>query len=476
MSQAGLLKFSSGNLPPDVPTTFVANVGSATPVAHVLNILGTYVAAGSIPVETTASGNTLTVDVQISQGIAASDISKIGLSAFDSSAFSVDANGFVKLVGGGVSMTNIDVDAHTAPGTDPVVPSGGNIIMTGAQVASGTIGTNVIRTDSLAANTVTIEIQRSASVAAGDMTKNGVSHFNSSQFSVDASGFVTLAGGGIAIDSIGTQTGTNPIAPTAAGLVTINGAVVAAGTNPVRSDGTGANTMALEVQISQAIAATDATKIGLCNFDSSKFTVDANGFVSTSGTGIAQTITGDSGGALSPTAGNWNILGSGSITTSGAASTLTVQLTGLTNHALLIGAGTTTITKLGAGSTGQILQTNTTADPTWSTATYPSTATGIGTILRADGTNWVATTATYPATTTINRVLFSSANNVISEISTAIDGVMITSHTGVPSVLANSGTAGWVLTANSGAPPSWQAAGGGASLSDYTDVLLLGGM
>ncbi len=92
---------------------------------------------------------------------------------------------------------------------------------------------------------------------------------------------LALAGGGTAVDSIGTQTGTNPIAPTAAGLVTINGAVVAAGTNPVRSDGTGANTMALEVQISQAIAATDATKIGLCNFDSTKFSVDANGFVTT---------------------------------------------------------------------------------------------------------------------------------------------------------------------------------------------------
>jgi len=381
MSQAGRLKVTSGTLPPDVPTTFVADVGTATPVAHILNILGTSTVAGSIPVETTASGNTLTVDIQKSQAIASTDATKIGLAAFDSSSFSVDANGFV-----------------------------------------------------------------------------------------------TFHGGATGISSIGTQTGTNPISPTAGGLVTINGAVVSAGTNPVRSDGTSSHTMAIEVQISQALAAADATKIGLCNFDSAKFTVDANGFVSTSGTGIAQTITGNSGGALAPTAGNWNILGTGSITTSGAGSSLTAQLTGLTNHALQIGAGTATLTQLGAGSTGQVLQTNTSADPTWSTATYPSTATGTGTILRADGTNWVATTATYPNTTTINRVLYSSANNTISEITTAIDGVMITSHTGVPSILANSGTPGWVLTANSGAPPSWQAASGGLSSSDYTQVLLLGGM
>lgn len=134
-----------------------------------------------------------------------------------------------------------------------------------------------------------------------------------------------LAGGTTAIDSIGVQTGTNPIVPTAAGLVTINGATVAAGTNPVRTDGTGANTMAIEVQISQALAATDATKIGLCNFDSARFTVDANGFVTLNSSGVAETITGDSGGALSPTAGNWNILGRSGSKTSGATSTLTIK-------------------------------------------------------------------------------------------------------------------------------------------------------
>jgi hypothetical protein len=94
-----------------------------------------------------------------------------------------------------------------------------------------------------------------------------------------------LAGGEQAIDSIAVQTGTSPIVPTIAGLVTINGAVVAAGTNPVRSDGTGANTLAIEVQISQALAAADATKIGLSNFDSASFAVAATGFVTMAGGG-----------------------------------------------------------------------------------------------------------------------------------------------------------------------------------------------
>lgn len=180
---------------------------------------------------------------------------------------------------------------------------------------------------------------------------------------------VSLAGGSTAIDSIAVQTGTSPVVPTVAGLVTINGATVAAGTNPVRTDGTGANTLAVEVQISQAIAATDATKIGLCNFNSAQFTVDANGFVSTSGAAIPNTITGNSGGALSPTAGNWNILGDGSITTSGSVSTLTAQLTGLTNHSVLVGAGTSTITKLAVGTNGQVLIGATGADPAFASLT-----------------------------------------------------------------------------------------------------------
>jgi len=277
MSQVSLIDIEGNN--PQIPTEFVADIGSAIPLANVLEILGTSVVAGVTPVETTGSGNTITVEVQTAQAVAASDATKIGLANFDSSTFGVDANGFVTLVAGGGSITDINVDASTAPGTDPVVPSLGVITMTGAQVAAGVVGTNVIRSDSLAANTVTLEIQRAAAVGASALINNGVSHFNAAQFSVDSNGFVSLGGGGLAIDAIGTQTGTNPIVPTVAGLVTINGAVVAAGTNPVRSDGTGANTMAIEVQISQALAAQDATKIGLSNFDSSMFTVDANGFV-----------------------------------------------------------------------------------------------------------------------------------------------------------------------------------------------------
>ena len=65
----------------------------------------------------------------------------------------------------GVPISSIAVDANTPPGTNPVLPTtSGQITITGGQVTAGTT-TNVIRTDSLAANTFTVEVQRSQAVA-----------------------------------------------------------------------------------------------------------------------------------------------------------------------------------------------------------------------------------------------------------------------------------------------------------------------
>lgn len=66
----------------------------------------------------------------------------------------------------------------------------------------------------------------------------------------------------------------------------------------------------------------------------------------------------------------------------------------------------------------------------FSTATYPSTATSTGVILRADGTNWTATTATYPTTTTSQQILYSSATNTVSQITTANSAIPATNSSG----------------------------------------------
>lgn len=237
------------------------------------------------------------------------------------------------------TMVDIEVDDFTPPGTDPVIPNGaGTVIFTGAQVASGVVGTNVIRTDSLAANTVTWEIQRTDAVAAPNLDINGVSHFNSAHFTVDADGFVSLAGGGLAIDSINvdasTPPGTDPVIPDAGGSVTFTGAQVASGTvgsNVIRTDSLAANSITWEIQRSTDNATPDPDLNGVSHFDSTFFSVDTDGFVSFVGGVGAETITGDTGGALSPTAGNWNIVGqttpnTSGIQTNGSMSTLDLRM------------------------------------------------------------------------------------------------------------------------------------------------------
>ena len=178
-----------------------------------------------------------------------------------------------------------DVDAHTDPGTDPVIFSpSGLITVTGGQVAAGTT-THVLQTDSVAANEYTIEIQRSQAVASPTVGDNGVSHYDSAHFSVDSTGYVQLLGGGQAIDSVNvdahTSPGTNPVLPAIDGSITVTGGQVAAGTTThvIRTDSLAVNTYTIEVQRSQAVASSTVGDNGVCHFSSSQFGVDSNGFV-----------------------------------------------------------------------------------------------------------------------------------------------------------------------------------------------------
>jgi len=115
-------------------------------------------------------------------------------------------------------------------------------------------------------------------------------------------------------------------------------------------------------------------------------------------------------GQITLTNGN-NITVTGSPVALGGAASF--NLTGTTNHALQVGNATASLTSLATGSAGQVLQSaGASADPAYSTATYPATATGTGKILRANGTNWVASTATYPDTAgTSGNVLTSDGTN-----------------------------------------------------------------
>lgn len=90
-----------------------------------------------------------------------------------------------------------------------------------------------------------------------------------------------------------------------------------------------------------------------------------------------------------------------------------------------------------AGTSGTLLTSNGT-NIVNTTATYPSTAGTSGTILRSNGTNVVNTTATYPTTTTANQILYSSATNTISEITTAATSALVTNSSSVPAFTSGS--------------------------------------
>jgi hypothetical protein len=169
-----------------IALTYTENTGTATASSGNLNV------NGSQGILTQGSGSTITIQGQPSVASASSSLSNLGVSSFNSSSFTVDSNGYVNLIGNSQAISKINVDAETSPGTNPVIAASGSITITGGQIASG-MTANVIQTNSLAANTFTIQIQRSQAVSSSVVADNGVSHFDNSKFSVDSNGFVSLS-------------------------------------------------------------------------------------------------------------------------------------------------------------------------------------------------------------------------------------------------------------------------------------------
>jgi hypothetical protein len=181
--------------------------------------------------------------------------------------------------------------------------------------------------------------------------------------------------------NINVQEGTTPVTGLA-GTLTILGATVVAGTTPVYTYGNNANEYTTEVQISQAIASTNASNVGLAAFNSANFSVDSNGFVTAIGggygwvnvTGTTQAVVA-SAGYLSNNAGTVTF-------TLPATSTFgdVFRIVGNTggwvlaqraNQTILFGSGTTTtgtggsLASTNAGDCIELMATNTSASSTW---------------------------------------------------------------------------------------------------------------
>lgn len=178
---------------------------------------------------------------------------------------------------------------------------------------------------------------------------------------------------------------------------------------------------------------------------------------------VGQVLTSSGAGAL-PT---WtNASGTGTVN-SGlinqlayyAASGTTVSGLATANDGILVTSNSGVPSILaGPASTGNILQANNGAAPSFSTATYPSIATSTGTILRANGTNWIASTATFADTYAASVLLYSNGTNTVTGLATGNNGLLVTSSSGVPSILAGPGTTGNIFQSNAAAAPSFSTA------------------
>jgi hypothetical protein len=106
------------------------------------------------------------------------------------------------------------------------------------------------------------------------------------------------------------------------------------------------------------------------------------------------------------------------------------------------------------GSAGQLFQSAGAAAPVWTTATFPATAGSAGTILRANGTNWVASTSTFADTYLINSILYNGSANTVTGLAPALSSVLLSSaaSTGVPT-WSGALTNGQLIIGSTGATP-----------------------
>ena len=152
-------------------------------------------------------------------------------------------------------------------------------------------------------------------------------------------------------------------------------------------------------------------------------TSGAGNWIAIPSAGTLATLTPNSGTSpVVPTGGTISVLGSGSITAVGGTNTLTVQLTGLTNHALLVGAGTATMTKLAVGATGQGLMGATGADPAWTGSPSYSGSVTAGTTLTATSGAITATNGNLVLNTAGNKIIIATGSNASVGTSAAMSG------------------------------------------------------
>lgn len=331
---------------PIVPTTFTEDAGSAVPALNNINIFGT----SAQGISTSGAGSTVTITASnasaVQKGVASFNGTNFTVvaGAVSSNAITVTAGtglttgGSVNLGGsvtlaldipvtvphggtGQITLTNHGVVIGqaasavnvTAAGTNGQVLVGG----TGVDPAFATVGGTQGVTITGGSNTISIGLVNvpNSALANSSITITGGSGISVSGSPVSLGGSVTISASGTTVTQFTSDSG---VAVPSSNNINLMGTAAQGITTSAAG-----STVTFTVQ-----NATTAVK-GVASFNSSDFTV-SSGAVSLLSTGAGKTITGDTGGALSPTANNWNILGqqAGSIAvmdTIGSGSTLSIE-------------------------------------------------------------------------------------------------------------------------------------------------------
>jgi hypothetical protein len=147
----------------------------------------------------------------------------------------------------------------------------------------------------------------------------------------------------------------------------------------------------------------------------------------------------------------------------------TKYLFSLVANRILYASATNEMSQLPLGTSGQLMQSGGVNTPTWTTPTYPNSATS-GKVLIGDGTNIVLSTPTFPnASATINKVIKSDGTNWVASTET----YAIPSTSG--NVMVSNGT-NWTSSAKNLDWDKWaQWDGGSTGLTAATGRTSLGG-
>lgn len=152
-----------------------------------------------------------------------------------------------------------------------------------------------------------------------------------------------------------------------------------------------------------------------------------------------------------------------SLTRGGSNASLTAS-----NGGIIYSTATAMAVLSGTSTANQVLVSGSNAAPSWSTATFPSAAGASGTILRSNGTGWVASTSTFADTYAASTILYSNGANTVQGLATANSAMLVTNSTGVPAMTASL-TNGQVIIGSTGATPT------PATLTEGTGITITNG-